>query len=208
MKLNPKVFKSLKNEPFEVQFIGDTKVAFYDMNDTMYLTQYAGRGKFAIWTSDGSNEYRVLIEKSYYEALKPFYELEINTIWLGFLIKAGEISKKINYFFMIPTIALYLIVATLSALYLPNYMIQVLLGLLAIVFISNMFQTRITSKRVKEENIKAQEDIRTTIGLEEFDELVKAQETHYQNYFNFDDKQPEQPQEEIVEEENIEDKEK
>lgn len=187
MKLNPKVYKNLNGEPFEVQSIDGVKVAFYDMNETNYLAQYASRGKFAIWTSNGGDDYKVLIEKSYYEALKPFYEYDVNKIWLGFLNQASEITKKVNMYFIIPTMVLYLVLATVSAIFFQDLMIQVLIGLLVVVFVSNIFQTRITSKRVRESNIKAQEDIRNTLGTDTFDELVKAQEEHYKNYFKFDE---------------------
>ena len=197
MKINPKVFRNLTSEPFEVQNIGDYKVSFYDMNTTSYLTQFAGRGKFAIWTSDGSKEYKVLIEMSYYEALKPFYEYDVNKIWLEFLSGAGEISKKINLYFMIPTVSLYLVVAVVAAIFFPTIMIQILLALLAIVFISNMIQTRFTSKKIKEENIKSQDKIKQVLGQDEFDQLVIAQEVHYKNYFKFEDSESETKDENI-----------
>ncbi len=187
MKLNPKIFKNLTSEPFEVQDIEGTKVSFYYMNETNYLAQYAGRGKFAIWTSDGSGEYKVIIEKSYYEALKPFYEYDVNKIWIEFLDNAGEVTKKINYRFMIPTLLGYVLIAGLATVFLPELVLQVLLALIVVVILSNTFQTRITSKKVKEANVKAQQDIRDAIGSDVFDELVKAQEVHYQNYFKFED---------------------
>lgn len=192
MKLNPKIFKSLTNEPFEVQEINGTTVAFHDMNETGYLAQYASRGKFAIWTSDGSNAYKVLIEKSYYDALKPFYEYEVNKIWLDFLTKAGNITKKINMYFMVPIMTIYLAIAFTSVFLWADYVIQILLGLLVFVFIANMFQTRVTSNKVRQENMNAQTEIKKTLGEAFFDDLVVRQEEHYKQYFKFEDDQVEQ----------------
>ncbi|MDR4969351.1 MAG: hypothetical protein RG740_07010, partial [Acholeplasmataceae bacterium] len=64
-------------------------------------------------------------------------------------------------------------------------MLQILLFMIVIVVISNMFQGRIVNKRVKEENKLAQDQIREFLGNSEFDELVKAQEEHYKEYFKF-----------------------
>ena len=59
MKLNPKIFKQLTAEPFETQIVDGKKVEFHYMNDTPFLFQYASRGRFAVWTSDGK-DYNIL----------------------------------------------------------------------------------------------------------------------------------------------------
>lgn len=198
MKLNQKIYKNLTGEPFLEQDIEGQKVSFYDMNETSYLTQYAGRGKFAIWTTNGGDDYKVLIEKSYYEALQPFYEYNVNKIWLDFLTSASGISRKINFWFLVPTLSLYVIVALLATIFLPEIVLQVLLGLIVVVFASNIVQTRLTSKKIKEANFKAQEQIRESLGAAEFDALIQAQEEHYKTYFKFEE------QEEASDEETIE----
>jgi hypothetical protein len=153
------------------------------------LFQYASKGRFAIWTSDGKN-YRVLIEKKYYEYLKDFYQPEVNTIWLNFLEKVSGISKKVNMWFIIPTLGLYAIVAFISTIFFPEQMLSILLGLIVLVVISNMFQSRIVNKKVRDENIGAQNKIREYLGNEAFDQLIKSQETHYQEYFKFEEDAP------------------
>lgn len=188
MKLNPKIYKQLTNEPFETQEVNGRIVEFHYMNDTPYLFQYASRGRFAVWTSDGLN-YKVLIEKAYYEALHDFYQLDVNKIWLNFLERVSSLSKKINRWFIIPTLIAYVIVAGISSVYFPDQMLQILLGLIVIVVLSNIFQSRLVNKKVKLENQAAQNQIRAFIGVEEFDELVKAQEQHYQEYFKFTEKE-------------------
>lgn len=197
MKLNPRVFKNLNTEPFLEQDIDGQKVSFYDMNETQYLTQYAGRGKFAIWTSNGGDEYKVLIEKSYYEALEPFYSYDVNKIWLNFLTSASQITRKMSMWFLIPTMVIYLAVAAVATIYFPDQIIAVLLGLIVVIFGSNIIQTRLTSNRVKEANINAQNQIRETLGNEVFDGLVQAQEDHYKAYFKFEEEAQEDSEEPI-----------
>lgn len=184
MKLNYKVYRQLTNEPFLTQEIDGKVIEFHYMNDTPFLFQYASRGRFAIWTSDGVN-YKVLIEQKYYEALEDFYKPEINKIWLGFLEGVSALSKKINMLFIIPTLILYVVIAGLATFLFKEYTLQILLGMIVLVVISNMFQGRLVNKKVREENLKAQDLIRSQMGNENFDSLIKAQEDHYQEYFKF-----------------------
>jgi hypothetical protein len=186
MKLNSKIYKQLTNEPFEKQEIDGKIVEFHYMDDTPYLTQFAAKGRFAVWTSDGNN-YKVLIESTYYEALNPFYAYDVNVIWLNFLEKVSNLSRKINMMFIIPTLALYAIGASIAIAFFQDQTLPILLGLIIIVVVSNMVQSRIVNKKVREENQNTQDQIREHLGQEAFDELVNAQEKHYQNYFQFDE---------------------
>jgi len=197
MKLNPKVYNQLTAEPFETQQLNGRIVEFHYMNDTPFLFQFASRGRFAVWTSDGNN-YKVLIEKKYFEAMRAFYTPEVNLIWLGFLQKVSGVSRKINNFFMIPTLILYVVIAALATWLLPNNMLEILLFMIVLVVISNMIQSRIVNKKVRDENKKAQDEIRAFIGVENFEQLIKAQEDHYQEYFKFEE--PVEEQNETTEE--------
>ncbi len=191
MKLNPKVYNQLTAEPFETQQLNGRVVEFHYMNDTPFLFQFASRGRFAVWTSDGNN-YKVLIERKYFEAMRAFYTPEVNIIWLGFLQRVSGISRKINNFFMIPTLILYVVIAALATWLLPNNMLEILLFMIVLVVISNMVQSRIVNKKVRDENKKAQDEIRAFIGVENFEQLIKAQEDHYQEYFKFEEPVEEQ----------------
>ncbi len=186
MKLNYKMYRQLTNDPFLSQEIDGKTIEFHYMNDTPFLFQFASKGRFAVWTSDGVN-YKVLIEKKYYEALENFYQPEINKIWLGFLEGVSALSKKINMLFIIPTLILYVVIAGLATFLFKEYTLQILLGMIVLVVISNMFQGRLVNKKVQEENLKAQDLIRATMGNESFEALVKAQEDHYQEYFKFNE---------------------
>lgn len=186
MKLNPKVYNQLKGTPFMSQNIDGVLVEFFYMDDTPYLYQYAGKGRFAIWTSNGIN-YRVLVEKTYYEAIEAFYEEPVNRIWVNFLDRIGKITKKINMLFIIPIIIFYLGIAVLATLFFQDYMLPILLVLIVMVVISNMIQGQIVNKRVRKENQAAQDEIRRYLGEEGFSDMVQKQEDHYKAYFKFED---------------------
>lgn len=205
MKLNHRVYKRLTNEPFETQVIDGKTVEFHYMNETPFLAQFASRGRFAIWTSDGQN-YKVLIEKTYYEALNEFYEPELNKIWLGFLENIGKVSKKINMFFTIPTLILYAGVALLASIYFAEQVFEILIGLVIVVVISNVIQGKVVNKKVKQENFNAQNLIRNCVGVGKFDELVLAQEEHYKKYFKFEEEpqvETEEPDDKGTEKEDL-----
>lgn len=182
MKLNPKVYKALVGEPFAVQEIDGKRVEFHYMDNTPYMQQYAPRGRFAIWTSDGK-DYKVLIESKYYEALKPFYEQGVNEIWLNFLTKVGTMSRKTNLLFFIPTMVIYIIAFTLFSLFWPDQTMILLIIILAGVILTSMTQSRYINKKVKDENVATQQAIKDHMGAERFDELVKNQEDFYAEYF-------------------------
>ncbi len=203
MKLNPKIYRQLTNEPFMTQEIDGKMIEFHYMNDTPFLFQFASKGRFAIWTSDGAN-YRVLIEQKYYDALEAFYKPEVNKIWLNFLESVGGISKKINMWFIIPTLVLYVIIAAFATFVFKEYTLQILLGMIVLVVISNMFQSRLVNQKVRDENLRAQDLIREHMGNEKFELLIKAQEDHYQEYFKFNEQQTEENTEnqEVIEEKN------
>lgn len=194
MKLNPRVFKKIVTQPFETQQLGSRTVEFHSMNESLFLETYGKRGRFAVWTAD-QNTYRVLIETSYYEAMKDFYQENINTIWVDFLERVTQKNKRINLMFIIPLMVTYLLAALISSLYFPDDVFTVLLGILAVVFISNMVQNRLIRKSVADENIATQNLIRDTMGEYKFNRLVEAQERHYKTFFQLPEASEDTPDE-------------
>lgn len=195
MKLNPKIYAQLTQEPFETQEINGRTVAFHYLNDTPYLFQFASKGRFAIWTSDGIN-YKVLVEKRYYEMLSDFYLPEVNAIWINFLDKVGSISRKVNKIFMIPTLILYVIIAGAATILFPDYSVEILIGMVILVIVGNIFQGRYLNNKVAMENKQTQDEIRDYLGVERFNRLVDNQQLHYQEYFKFEEEPaPDAPQE-------------
>lgn len=189
MKLNAKVYRNLTGEPFDTQVINGKQVEFHYMDDTPYLVTYASRGRFAIWASDGIN-YKVLIESKYHQAMNEFYQENVNEIWLDFLERIGQISRKVNLLFIVPTLLLYIVVAIVASILFEGQMLQVLLGVLVLIIVSNMIQNRVVGKKVRLENQAAQDRIRALLGPAEFDRLIMAQQEHYDNYFKFEEPTP------------------
>jgi hypothetical protein len=197
MKLNPKIYAQLTHEPFATQEINGKIVEFHYLNDTPYLFQFASKGRFAVWTSDGNN-FKVLVEKRYYELLSDFYLPEVNTIWLNFLSKVGALSNKVNKWFMIPSLIMYVVVAGLATWLFPDFTMEILIGMIVLVIIGNIFQGRYLNQKVAQENQNTQDEIRDYLGVERFNALVENQSIHYQEYFKFEE-EPVQETTEIVE---------
>lgn len=202
MKLNPKIYAQLTHEPFDTQLVNGKTIEFHYLNDTPYLFQYASKGRFAVWTSDGNN-FKVLVEKRYYELLSDFYLPEVNGIWIDFLSKVGSLSKKVNTWFMIPTLILYVAVAGIATWLFPDYTLEVLIGMVILVIVGNIFQGRFLNNKVALENKNTQDAIRDYLGVERFNKLVENQSVHYQEYFKFEEEPVAETQE--IEEKKEED---
>jgi hypothetical protein len=186
MKLNPKIYAALINEPIEKQEINGKIVEIHYMNDTPYLLQFASKGRFAVWTSDGSN-FKVLIEKKYHEMLNDFYCPEVNGIWISFMSRVGAINRKMSKWFTYPLLLLYLIIAILGTLLFPGNTTEVLIALVVIMIFSRFIQGRIFNRKVMHENRKAQDEIASFLGEDKYAEIVKAQEAHINEYFKFEE---------------------
>lgn len=182
MKLNAKVYRDLTGEPFETQNINGKIVELHYMNDTPYFYSYANKGNFSIWTSDGNN-YKVLIEKDYYESLKSFYDPKVNEIWMTFLEEVGAVQKKVRLFYLLPMILVYIAVIVLVQQIFPDQLMVGLIALIVVMFGSNMIQSRYVTKKIREKNIIAQEGIQSYLGAKELERIVNARDEHYRRFF-------------------------
>jgi hypothetical protein len=188
MRLNPKIYSALVNEPIEKQEIEGKIIEIHYMNDTPYLFQFASKGRFSIWTSNGQN-YRILIERKYHEMLHDFYQPEINAIWLNFMIRVGNINKKMGKWFLYPTIALYLAIAIIGSIFFSGYTTEILIGIVVIMIASRMVQSRLFNRKVTQENRVAQDEIAKILGEDKYAGILKLQELHLKEYFKFDEEE-------------------
>jgi hypothetical protein len=186
MRLNPRIYAALINEPIERQEIDGKIIEIHYMNDTPYLFQFAAKGRFSIWTSNGQN-YKILIEKRYHEMLKDFYQPEINVIWLNFMIRVGKINRNMGRWFLYPTIILYLAIAILGTIFFSGYTTEILIGIVVIMIASRMIQSRLFNRKVTQENRVAQDEIAEVLGEDKYNGILKLQELHLKEYFKFDD---------------------
>lgn len=202
MKLHNRIYRSLTQEPFHTQKIGEKEVGFFYLNDTQHLAQYVQKGRFYVWTSDGIN-YRLLIEKGYYEKVSYFFSEEINTIWINFLDEIGVISKKMSRMFLIGSLVIAVLIVVLSILLeFQQYGIFIAL---TVVLIANMVHSSRLNKIIKEKNYNAQVAIRDILTEPGFEKLIADQEEYYQEYFAFteEDELEELEGEELEEEEKL-----
>ncbi len=183
MKLNQKLYNQIKTEPFMTQVVQDKTIEIHFMNQTPLFDTYAKKGRFSLWTSNGST-YKLLLEESYYEYMKPFYSEEVNDIWLNFLEEVTKTNKKISFNFLLPILGLYVIVAIISTLFFQDQIAIFFLVVIAIVFFSNTIQNRKIKENIQKQNEATQTKIQDALGKKAYEDLVINQEKHYKAFFN------------------------
>lgn len=203
MKLNPKIYKTLTN-PVETQEVNGTTVDIHHMNDTNYLVRYAGQGQFAVWTSDG-HDYKLMIERDYFETLRPLYSPKVNGIWIRFYERAGKVRNDIFFKLIGPVLLLALaaiiVFATVPAL--KAYQTIVLIVTLGLVLVVNIAQSTLMKRGVEKARVEAVTEIKDEVGLDKFNELIDIQTKFYEEYFKFKE-EPVQTEVEQIET-NVED---
>lgn len=207
MKLNYKVYQTL-TEPVETQEADGRVIEIHYMNDTNYLARYAGRGQFSVWTSDGKL-FKLLIEKGYYEALKPLFDAKVNGIWITFFEQVQKIRMNVFRKILMPILLAALVVVSVFSFVpqLADFRMYVLLAMLVIILFINVFQSSYMRRKVEGVRTVAVTDIKDHLGQELFQDLVKRQEKYYEEYFKFEDKvEPavEEPKADVLEVEEVE----
>ena len=166
MKLNPKIYRTLTN-PVETQEVNGTTVDIHHMNETNYLARYAGQGQFAVWTSDGRG-YKLMIERDYFETLRPLYSPKVNGIWIRFYERAGKVRNDIFFKLIGPVLLLALaaiiVFATVPAL--KAYQTIVLIVTLGLVLVVNIAQSTLMKRGVEKARVEAVTEIKDEVGLE------------------------------------------
>lgn len=188
MKLQYNIFKQL-NEPKEVQQTEGRTVEIHSMNNTRYLSRFAGKGQFAVWTSD-SKTYKLMIEDGYYQAMKDLYSKRVNQVWIQFYEKADKVRFGLMYKMVLPLIGVSMILAVIFSMVeaLQGYQNYALIGILGVVLVTNMLQTSIMRKKVEEARTTAVKDIQLIIGESKFNTLLEKQAQYYEAYFKFEEK--------------------
>ena len=206
MKLQYAIFKQL-NDPKETQQSDGKTVEIHSMNNTRYLSRFAGKGQFAVWTSD-SKTYKLLIEDGYYKVMKDLYSKRVNQVWIQFYEKADKVRFGLLYKMVFPMIAVSMLLAVLFSMIpaLSGYQNYALIGILAVVLVTNMLQTSIMRKKVEGARTEAVRDIKLIVGENKFNELLEHQGKYYEEYFKFDQKT--ETAEEVKEEQTVTEEEK
>lgn len=199
MKMNVKMFNSLQN-PFDVQEIDGKNVEIHYMNDTNYLARYAGQGQFSVWSSDGK-DYKLLIERGYYEELKPLFSAEVNNVWLKLYTAVDKVRKGMLFKVVLPILAFFLavIIVTASVEMFKKYQTVVLIVSLVVVLLVNIVQSSFIRKKIDQERDKSVQEIQLILGADVFEELIFKQRKYHEQYFKFEDPVEEPLKEEVLE---------
>jgi len=219
MRINPKLYSVAEGvTPIEVQSFDDRKVELFYMDDFEGVKEdFINKGQFAAWASEDGVNYRVFIEKGYYEAVGELYSEPINKIWVEFWDKTEQISNKLSKRVMIPIMVLSVIVC-IGSMWLGNVGQYIAIGILVVAFIVMLVINSKTKKAIVAENIKSRDLIVKHLGQNRFDALLDAQKNYmdeyYQNLYPEDEQEAEEnetdaieaPVEDVQETDNLEEK--
>ncbi len=210
MRMNPKLFE-IANEstPLEVQEFDSRKVEIFDLNEFEGpKEEFIGKGKFAVWSSVDGKNYRLFIEKGYYDALKELYTAPINKIWFDFWDTCESVTKKTSRRVIFPITAVALISCFLVML-IPDKNIQmyVILAIVVVAFGVMMFFNRLTKKKIYDANVRGVEDIKKHLGSKKFEYLTEEVRKNYTDAY-YDALYPleedeEEPTEEVKDTEEV-----
>ena len=190
MKMLPKDYAKAVGTPFRTEDYKGAVLEMYYLNDRNDFHKFASRGRFSVWTSDGVN-YRLFVEKGYYEAVPDLYKNEVNDIWLDFTNSIYAAQRKMSRTYMTVSMIVLLVVLGVSMLlnqFIPEQANNIFLAAMVVLFIGLFVSSNRQQKRlrtlVSEENKNATQLIKDTLGEASFQNILDAQEAYYQKYFN------------------------
>lgn len=179
MKIQNNVYRSLTGEPFHVQKINGRTVEFFYMNDTPYLSQNVQKGRFHTWTSNGT-DFRLIIEKGFYERFSFFYSEDINELWVNYLVSFGTKVSKLRRINFIAGLLLAAVIITVG--YLLNQQIAGLIVAFLSIIVLNMFVSSKMNKAFDKDNFEVQTKVREAMTEEKLEKFLVDQEAYYQEY--------------------------
>ena len=189
MKMLPKEYDKAVGEPFRVEDYRGAKLEMYYLDDRADYSKFASRGRFSVWTSNGT-DYRLFVDKGYYTAVSDLYQNEINTIWLDFTNSIYAEQKRLsNKYMLISFIMLFVLlgISLAAQTWFSDAQDTVFLVSIVALFVGLFGSSSLQQKKLRAlvdvENKKATDLIRAEIGEDAFQQILSNQEAYYQQYF-------------------------
>ncbi len=205
MKILPKIYAQAKGEPFRVDDYRGSKVEFFPLEDTVYYSRFVANGRFHLWTSNGL-DYRLFIDKSYYEALTELYSEEMNTISLDYMLKVYGFrnqKRKKTFLWTLAILVVVMGIMILVSMLWPQTLDYLAVGGIVLMLAPYFFlikkERADIDKFIHEEHAVASELIKKEIGADNFEALLTKQEQYAEQFFADQQEETETPNDETVE---------
>ncbi|MBE6136936.1 MAG: hypothetical protein E7176_00885 [Erysipelotrichaceae bacterium] len=184
MRINPKLYVIAEGvTPIETQQFDDRRVELFYMDDFDGVKEeFINKGQFAAWSSEDGVNYRVFIEKGYYEAVGELYTQPINKIWVEFWDTTEKITHKLSRKIMMPIMIIAVIVC-IGSMWMGDVGQYIAIGILVAAFIVMLVINSKTKKSIVAENIKSRDLIVKHLGQNRFDALLDAQKSYMDEYY-------------------------
>lgn len=189
MKLNERVFEVLNGEPVEVQNLDGHEVKIYILDDYPdVLNEFVSKGKFAVWSCVDGTNYKLAIEKGYYDELRELYSDKVNDTWLKFWDECEKISSTFSKKIVLPATAV-IIVIFVVLMALSNKMpgklgTYLTLGLAIFYVLVILILRKLTTNKINIANQNALAVIKKNLGEAHFNDLLERQRNYIDAYYD------------------------
>lgn len=189
MKLNERVFEVLNGEPVEVQNLDGHEVKIYILDDYPdVLNEFVNKGKFAVWSCVDGTNYKLAIEKGYYDELRELYSDKVNDTWLKFWDECEKISSTFSKKIVLPATAVIIVIfVVLMALSnkIPGKLGTYLtLGLAIFYVLVILILRKLTTNKINIANQNALAVIKKNLGEAHFNDLLERQRNYIDAYYD------------------------
>lgn len=189
MKLNERVFEVLNGEPVVVQNLDGHEVKIYILDDYPdVLNEFVNKGKFAVWSCVDGTNYKLAIEKGYYDELRELYSDKVNDTWLKFWDECEKISSTFSKKIVLPATAV-IIVIFVVLMALSNKMpgklgTYLTLGLAIFYVLVILILRKLTTNKINIANQNALAVIKKNLGEAHFNDLLERQRNYIDAYYD------------------------
>lgn len=189
MKLNERVFEVLNGEPVEVQNLDGHEVKIYILDDYPdVLNEFVNKGKFAVWSCVDGTNYKLAIEKGYYDELRELYSDKVNDTWLKFWDECEKISSTFSKKIVLPAtaviIVIFVVLMTLSNKMPGKLGTYLTLGLAIFYVLVILILRKLTTNKINIANQNALAVIKKNLGEAHFNDLLERQRNYIDAYYD------------------------